>query len=98
LCDTEARDSTPPSVDADGLGRSAPTKDLNVGCAAAPVVGPAKTLFAVCVARVSVNVPEEVTGLPDMLNIGDVLASEKETDVTVPEPLPLKVFQSAADK
>src|SRR5574340_96482 len=38
---TAAMDSTPPSVVAEGLGRSAPTMARAVGVAAAPVVGPA---------------------------------------------------------
>ena len=47
----------PPSVVADGFGRSAPTSARNVGAAAAPVVGPARSVFALCVASVSVTAP-----------------------------------------
>jgi hypothetical protein len=39
---------TPPSEEAPGAGRSAPTSARNVGSAAPPDAGPAKTLLAVC--------------------------------------------------
>jgi hypothetical protein len=42
------------------VGKSATTRDLKVGTAAAPVVGPAHTVFAAWVALVIVNVPEAV--------------------------------------
>ena len=38
-------------------GISAATKLLNVGAAALPVVGPAKTIFAFCVAVLLTNAP-----------------------------------------
>src|SRR5205823_6759635 len=50
------------------LGRSAATNARNVGTAAAPDDGPAKTVLAVCVVNVPVNVPIEVTGDPLILN------------------------------
>lgn len=63
------------------VGISDATKDLKVGAAAAPVVGPANTVFAVWVANVPVNVPEVVTGeLLTVINDGRL----KPTDVTVP--------------
>src|SRR2546430_1256607 len=68
LCDTEAMDSTPPSVLDDGFGKSAPTNDRNAGVVAAPVVGPAKTLFADSFAHTAVSVPLVVTGLPLTVN------------------------------
>jgi hypothetical protein len=81
------------------FGISAETSPLNVGCAADPVVGPAKTVLAVCVVNVWVSVPEVVTGLPVIVYIGVVEASEKATLVTVPE-VPLwkeySAFQAAA--
>ncbi len=46
----------------------------NVGCAAAPVVGPEKTVLAVCVFNVSVSAL-----VPAVLNIGAVLASVSDT-------------------
>src|SRR2546421_11696668 len=46
------------------LGISAATSARNVGVAAAPEAGPAKTVFAVCVVNDPVNVPDEVTGEP----------------------------------
>ena len=51
--------------DSEPEGRSAATRDRNVGAAADPVVGPANTLFAVCVASVPVSVPVAVTGEPE---------------------------------
>jgi hypothetical protein len=43
-------------------GKSAAVSARNVGAAAAPVVGPANTSAADCVARDAVRVPAEVTG------------------------------------
>ena len=77
-------DWMPPSVVALGLGRSAPTRDRNVGCAAAPVVGPAQTRLAAWVAKAAVSVPETVTGLPETVMIE---GSESPTEVTEPEPV-----------
>src|SRR6187551_433099 len=79
--DTAANDWTPPSVLADGLGRSAPTRARNVGVAAAPDPGPAQTRLAACVASVAVSVPLRVTGLPETENIPGM---DKPTDCTVP--------------
>lgn len=45
------------------LGRSAATNVLKAGCAAEPVIGPAKTLLAAWVVRVKFRDPVEVTGL-----------------------------------
>jgi len=81
--DTAANDWTPPSVLEDGLGRSAPTNARNVGAEAAPVVGPAHTVLAVCVLSVAVSVPEPVTGLPVTVNIPGMANA---TLLTVPEP------------
>ena len=83
LLATPANDWMPPSVLADGLGRSAPTKDRNVGVAAAPVVGPAHTRLADCVASVPVRVPVLMTGLPDTVNMP---GRASPTLVTVPVP------------
>lgn len=65
------------------MGKSAPTKDLKLGVAAAPVVGPDQTKLAFCVANVPVSVPAAVTGLPLTVKI---LGNAKPTDVTVPVP------------
>jgi hypothetical protein len=45
-------------------GRSAATSERNVGVAADPETGPAKTLLADCVDSVIAIVPAPVTGLP----------------------------------
>ena len=82
--DTAAKLSMPPSVVAEGFGRSAPTSDRNVGVAAAPVVGPAQTRLADWVASVPVRVPVLVTGLPDTARI--LLGNANATLVTVPAP------------
>lgn len=55
----------------------------NVGAAAAPEPGPARTVFAVWVANDAVNVPDVVTGLPLTVNIAGMA---KATLVTVPPP------------
>ena len=68
------------------LNRSAVTNPRNVGCAAAPVFGPAKNVLAFCVFRVSVRVPLVVTGLPVIEKIGVLLPSARPTLVTVPAP------------
>lgn len=62
-------------------GRSAVTRDRNVGVAAPPLVGPAHIRFAVSVASVTANVPEEVTGDPATLKIAGMVSP---TDVTAP--------------
>jgi hypothetical protein len=48
----------------ESTGSSAITNALKVGWAAAPLLGPAKIILAVCVFKVSVKVPEVVTGEP----------------------------------
>jgi hypothetical protein len=64
-------------------GMSAATNARKAGVATPPDVGPANTVFAVCVAREIARVPDEVTGDPDTdKNEGTVCA----TLVTVPEP------------
>jgi len=65
------------------FGISALTRALKVGVAALPVVGPAKTVFAVSVANVTANVP--------LLVIVEGITDRKEgtvipTEVTVPVP------------
>src|ERR1700733_11427072 len=50
-CDTDAMLCTPPSVELDGFGKSAPTSARKVGAAALPVFGPAKTRFAFSLER-----------------------------------------------
>lgn len=60
-------------------------KDLNVGAAAEPVEGPAKTVFAFWLANVTVRVPDVVTGL--LLTV-KTLGILKSTLVTVPLPVP----------
>ena len=62
-------------------GISAATMARNAGAAATPVVGPAKTVFAVCVARVSARVPLLVTGDPPTEKIA---GADSATLVTVP--------------
>lgn len=77
----------PRTVLADKAGRSANTIDLNDGAAAAPVVGPAKTVFALCVFSPIAKVPVDVMGEPEMLRKDGTVAA---TLVTVPPPaLPL---------
>lgn len=73
----------PPRVLADGLGRSAPTNERNVGVAATPVVGPAQIRLADWVFRVPVNVPVLVTGLFVTVKIP---GRERPTLETVPPP------------
>jgi hypothetical protein len=62
------------------LGRSAGTIALKVGVAATPVVGPAQTKLAVCVAKEPVSVPEDVTGDPETVRIDE--GSARATLVT----------------
>lgn len=64
-------------------GRSAVTNDLKAGVAAEPVVGPAHTVFALSVAKVTASVPEEVTGLPATEKMFGIVNA---TEVTVPVP------------
>ena len=63
------------------VGTSAATRDRNVGAAALPLEGPAKTLLADCVARTPVNVPDTVTGEPLTVIM---FGKERATLVTVP--------------
>ena len=62
------------------FGISAETKLRNVGVPDEPF-GEVKTRFAACEASEAVKVPEDVTGLPDTLNIEGI---DKPTLVTVP--------------
>ena len=77
------------------LGISSVTIVLNVGVAAAPVVGPANTVFAVWVFKVGTKVPEAVIGDPVTDVLKTTLSPVMATLVTVPAPLPLKDVQSA---
>ena len=81
LCDAEAMLCTPPNVELEGFGKSAPTSERKVGVAALPVVGPAKTKLALSVDRLIASVPLPVIGEPLTENpVGTVRA----TLVTVP--------------
>ena len=60
---------------------SATTRDLKVGVPADPVVGPARIRFAFWFANETLNVPELVTGVPDVENRLGILSP---TSVTVP--------------
>ena len=73
---------TPPSDVVDGLGRSGPTNERNVGAAADPDIGPAHTKLADCVCNVPVSVPLTVTGEPVTAKMA--LGRESPTLVTVP--------------
>src|SRR5262245_58529895 len=64
-------------------GRSAATSDLKVGVAAPPLVGPAKTVFALSVVKVTAKVPLVVTGEPATLKM---LGMVSPTLLTVPPP------------
>jgi hypothetical protein len=68
----------------DKAGSSAIVKALKVGWAAAPLAGPAKTVLAVWVFRVSVRVPLPVTGEPVIVKMGAVDPSASPTLDTVP--------------
>ena len=72
-------------IDKDAAGMSAATSARNVGAAAAPVVGPAQTRFAACVASVTASVPVVVTGEPPTEKIAGM---DNATEVTVPPPPP----------
>jgi hypothetical protein len=67
------------------FGTSAATKLRKVGAAALPVVGPAKTKFALWLASAAVRVPEEVTGEPETVKMAGM---DSATLVTVPDPPP----------
>jgi predicted transcriptional regulator len=76
------------------VGTSALTSARKVGAAAAPELGPANTVFAVCVFGVSVSVPLEVTGEPlTAYNGPETLSPTLVTDPAVraahPVALPL---------
>jgi hypothetical protein len=83
-CETAAMLSTPPLVVADGLGRSAPTSDRNVGVPDDPL-GAAKTVLAVSLDSVTESVPLVVIGLPPTEKPEGI---DNATLVTVPAPAP----------
>src|SRR5579864_5454891 len=60
-------------------GISAATRALKVGAAAAPLVGPARAVFAVWLARTAVRVPVVVTGEPETVRKD---GRERATEVT----------------
>src|SRR5271166_505117 len=62
---------------------SATTSARNVGAVGPADAGPAQTVFAVCVALVSVSVPAPVIGEPPTVNSAGAASA---TLVTVPEP------------
>src|SRR5574340_1687323 len=64
---------------------SAATRDRKVGCAGAPLVGPAQTVLADSVAFVTASVPLVVTGVPATENSAGI---ERPTLVTLPVPTP----------
>ena len=76
--------STPPRVETDGLGRSAPTSARKVGAASGPETGPDQMVLATWVAKVAVRVPEEVIG--ETVIVKTAVGKSKPTDVTVPRP------------
>ncbi len=82
---SESKPVTPPFPETPKfmVGMSAPAKGRNPGVAAAPVDGPAKTVFALSLASVPAKVPAPVTGVPVTLNIA---GKESPTLVTVPRP------------
>ena len=86
-CEVEVIDSMPPSVDALGAGRSAPTMARSVGVAGEPDVGPAKKVLGLWLASVAVIVPLLVRGEPVSLKIED--GKVTPTDVRPPPPPPL---------
>jgi hypothetical protein len=63
------------------FGMSAATSARNVGASEPPVAGPAKIVFAVCVASVAVSVPVDVTGDPVTVKIAGI---DNPTLVTAP--------------
>jgi hypothetical protein len=67
-------------------GKSAATKERNVGVAATPDVGPANTRFADWVFKVKDSAGVVVGVATDVVNSGERLPEEKED--TVPEPPP----------
>lgn len=73
------------SIDSDAAGMSAATRARKVGVAADPVVGPAQTRFANCVASVTSRLPVLVTGEFATEKIAGIV---RATEVTVPPPPP----------
>ena len=65
------------------VGTSAATIERKPGVAAPPLVGPANTRLAACVARLIASVPVVVTGEPEMDMIDGTVAA---TLLTVPLP------------
>lgn len=61
------------------LGRSLPAKALKVGAAAAPLVGPANTCAALCVASVTAKVPLPVIGEPVVVRKAGVVSATEDT-------------------
>lgn len=84
-----ATDNVPVVIfDISRLGISAATSERNEGAATAPVVGPANTVFAVCVANAAVSVPEDVIGEPLTVKISGMASA---TLVTEPAPVPAPI-------
>lgn len=81
-----------PILEASKEGTSLAAIFLNVGTAAAPLIGPAKNKFADCVVKFAVNVPDDVTGEPDTLNIA---GKDSPTDVTVPDGMVSVAYSKA---
>ena len=69
------------------VGTSAATSARNVGFAADPVAGPAKTVLAACGKRVAAILPEFVTGVDGVAD-RIVPSPTNDTLVTVPPPAP----------
>jgi len=80
-------DSIPPSVVADGTGRSAPTMLLTVGIAAAPVEGPARKPLAAKLETVKLSDGVVPALLTEVVNNGLTVAWAEKL-VTVPLPAP----------
>jgi hypothetical protein len=77
------------------FGMSAATRARKAGDAAAPLDGPAHTVFADSLAVESVRVPLVLTGEPETVNSGE---AARPTLVTVPDPAPvvgMSTFASA---
>lgn len=76
---------TAPKTEEDATGRSAGTIARKLGAAADPVVGPARTVFALWLMAVAVTVPEVVTA---ELGVAEskMPSPVKVTLVTVPDP------------
>jgi hypothetical protein len=74
-------------------GKSADTRLRNVGVAVEPLVGPAKTVFAVCFNSPGTNVPELVTGDPGTVLLKITPSPVCPTLVTVPPLAPATADQ-----